>query len=287
MRYYSPLRYPGGKASLAKFMRAVFVQNRLLDGVYVEPYAGGAAIALELVMTDYARQAWLNDIDPAVYAFWHAALYETEALVELIMTTPLTVDEWLHQREIYANPGEHDLLTLGFATLYLNRTNRSGILRGGSLIGGLQQTGKWLMDARFNREALAERVRRVGQYSHRIRIFNRDTEQFLEFLDLPDRSLIYLDPPYYEKGQRLYRNHYQPEDHARIAELVQNRLEYRWIVSYDDNPAIARMYSGRRQIRYVLGYSAQSRRNGCELMVFSDDLHVPDTSDPAKYRLGA
>jgi DNA adenine methylase len=287
MRYYSPLRYPGGKSSLAKYMRAMFSLNGLLDGVYVEPYAGGAAVALELVMTDYAREAWLNDVDPAVHAFWYSALHETEDLVERIMTVPLTIEEWQQQRAIHAAPTDHDKLTLGFATLYLNRTNRSGILSGGSVIGGLNQSGKWLIDARFSREPLADRVRRVGQYSHRIRLFSEDAEVFLRGLNLPERSLIYLDPPYYHKGQRLYRNHYQPDDHARIARLVQNELPYHWVVSYDDVPAISSLYSERRQIRYNLTYSAQTRRSGGELMVFSDDLRLPGAENPARYRLGA
>jgi len=221
MRYYSPLRYPGGKSSLAKYMRAMLSLNALQDGFYVEPYAGGAAVALELVMTDYAREVWLNDVDPSVYAFWHSALYQSDALINLILMAPLNIEEWLRQRDIHAAPEDHDTLTLGFATLYMNRTNRSGILSGGGVIGGMYQSGKWLMDARFNREGLAERVRRVSAYSHRIRLFNEDAETFLRGLDLPERSLVYLDPPYYMKGQRLYRNHYQPDDHAQIAVLVQ------------------------------------------------------------------
>lgn len=286
MRYYSPLRYPGGKASLAPYMRAVFIENQLLDGVYVEPYAGGAAVALELVMTDYARQAWLNDVDPAIYAFWHSVLYETEALIEKIRTVPLDIDEWHKQRDIHSTPDGHDLLTLGFATFFLNRTNRSGILRGGSVIGGLKQAGKWRIDARFNREALVERVRRVGQYRHRIRLFSEDAEDFLRTLDLPERALVYLDPPYYHKGQRLYRNHYQPSDHARIASLVQEVLPYRWIVSYDDTPAIAELYAERRQIQYSLHYSAQTKRQGGELIVFSDNLQLPEADNPARFRFG-
>lgn len=283
MRYYTPLRYPGGKGKLASFIRQVFVDNGLCDGIYVEPYAGGAAIALELVMTGYAKEAWLNDLDPAIHAFWSSALNDTDALIEKVQTVPLTISEWHRQREIYLNPDQHESLALGFATMFLNRTNRSGIL-GGGVIGGLDQTGKWLIDARFNREGLVERLKRIARYQHRIRLFNLDAEQFLSDTKLPKPSLVYLDPPYFKKSQRLYRNHYQADDHARIAKLVQTKLKTHWIVSYDDVPEIAELYSECKCIRYVLSYSAQTKRNGGELMFFSDKLQYPNTNNPALYQ---
>src|SRR5688572_3768767 len=125
MRYYAPLRYPGGKASLGQYMRQVFVENRLLDGVYVEPYAGGAAIGMELLMTGYAKEVWLNDIDPAVHAFWRSALSSSMELIERVRRIPLTIAEWRRQRAIYQLGNRADSIDLGFAALYLNRTNRS------------------------------------------------------------------------------------------------------------------------------------------------------------------
>lgn len=286
MRYYTPLRYPGGKASLGQYMRQIFIDNKLTDGVYVEPYAGGAAIALELLMTGYAREVWLNDIDPAVHAFWFAALNHSDELIEKVRTVRLSVNEWRRQRAIYADSTKHDKLALGFAALYLNRTNRSGILNAG-VIGGFKQRGTWGIDARFNREGLIDRLLRLRQYRHRIRLFNCDAEDFMQSLELPRRSLVYIDPPYFHKGQRLYRNHYEPADHARIAAFVQVRLSQKskWIVSYDDTPEVSRLYKERRQLRYTLHYRAQASRRGGELMVFSDDVKIPGTANPAKFRI--
>lgn len=284
MRYYTPLRYPGGKASLGQYIRQIFVDNRLLDGVYIEPYAGGSGIAFELLMTGYAQEIWLNDIDPAVHAFWSAALNHTEELIELIKTTPLTITEWRRQRSIFLHPADHSTATLGFASFFLNRTNRSGILDG-RVIGGFSQTGRWGIDARFNRDELAVRIKRIGQYRNRIRLFNQDAEDLLRHLKLPPKSLVYLDPPYFHKGQRMYRNHYELKDHARIARRVQSELPYRWIVSYDDTPEIAKLYARRRQIRYTLHYSAQTKRRGKELMIFCGTLRLPNTKNPAQFRV--
>ncbi|PKM44704.1 MAG: DNA methyltransferase [Gammaproteobacteria bacterium HGW-Gammaproteobacteria-1] len=282
MRYYTPLRYPGGKGKLAPFIRQVFVDNDLCDGIYVEPYAGGAGIALELVMMGYAKEVWLNDVDPAIHAFWHSALNDTQSLIEMVQNVPLTIDEWQKQREIYMSPGRKKRLTLAFATLFLNRTNRSGIL-GGGVIGGLDQTGKWLIDARFNRDGLCERLQRIEDHKHHIQLTNLDAEDFIKATKFPKRSLVYLDPPYFKKAQRLYRNHYAEADHARIAQLVQQKLKTHWVVSYDDAPEIAKLYKERRKIRYALSYSAQTKRSGGELMFFSDGLDYPKTNNPALF----
>lgn len=284
MRYYAPLRYPGGKASLAQYMRQMFIDNEILEGTYVEPYAGGAAIGLELVMTGYAGEIRLNDVDPAIHAFWKAALDHSDDLIERINTVPLTIREWRKQREIYLSRRRRSTLNLGFAALFLNRTNRSGILSGG-VIGGLKQKGKWLIGARFNREALSERVRRLAEHRHRIQVSCKDAEDFLRELKLPKRSLVYIDPPYYQNGQRLYRNAYEPADHARVAQYIQANFRHRWIVSYDDARDIAKLYAKRRKLRYSLQYSAQEKRLGGELLVFSDQLVLPRTRDPGRFRV--
>jgi len=283
MRYYSPLRYPGGKGKLAAFIRKIFIDNDLCEGTYIEPYAGGAAIALELVMTGYANEAWINDIDPAIYAFWHSALNDSPALIKKVKKVPLTISEWHRQRKIYMELEGHDTLSLGFATLFLNRVNRSGILSAG-VIGGLSQTGNWLIDARFYRDELIERLDRLAQYSHRIRVFNLDAELFLKKITFPKRSLVYMDPPYFHKAQRLYRNHYAETDHARIAEVALRLKRTHWIVSYDDAPEILRLYARQRFIRYALNYSAQEKRCGAELMFFSKKLKYPATNNPALYQ---
>lgn len=268
---YTPLRYPGGKGSLGRFMRQIFIDNKLLDGSYVEPYAGGAAIGLELLLTDYARNIWLNDIDKSIYAFWYSILNHTKEFLLKVKNVPLNIEEWHKQKSIYENAESNDLLTLGFASFFLNRTNRSGILTAGP-IGGISQSGNWQIDARFNREKLCERIERISQYKHRINLSNEDAETFLKNIDLPTRSLVYLDPPYFHKGQRLYKNHYFPSDHERISRLVQKNLPYYWIVSYDDTSEISDFYKERRQINFSLPYSAQTKRLGSELLIFCDHI---------------
>lgn len=256
-----------------------------MDGEYVEPYAGGASVALSLLYDEYVRRVFINDIDRFVYAFWHSVLNETEAFCRLVRDTPLTMDEWRRQKEILVNP-DASPLERGFSTFYLNRTNRSGIISGG-VIGGKNQAGKWRLDARYNAEDLITRIEKVGRYRRRIILHNLDAVDFLNLVvpQLTSQALIYLDPPYYVKGKEdLYINFYKPEDHSQLAETVRGIRGYHWIVSYDDVPEIRRLYKGYQYIDYTLHYSAQERYRGAEIMFFCDDLEIPEVLDPTKIK---
>jgi DNA adenine methylase len=281
MRYNSPLRYPGGKARLADFVKAIFHANGLLDGAYAEPYAGGASVALTLLFEEHASDVYINDIDPGVHAFWHSVLQETEALCRLVRETRVTPREWERQRAIYLDQSG-SLVALGFATFFLNRTNRSGIIASAGMIGGKGQAGRWLIDARYNPSELADRIGRVARYRDRIHLSNLDAADFLERVPsvLPAKSLVYLDPPYYVKGERkLYANCYEAEDHAKIARLIQSSA-FHWIVSYDNVPATRKLYCNHRRISYTLQYTAAERQQGAEVMVFSPDLIIPKKARP-------
>lgn len=278
--YFTPLRYPGGKAKLAGFIKAIIEANDLHDGNYVEPYAGGAGVAVELLLHEYVQHIHINDISRPVFAFWRSVLENTEGLVRLIRNTPLTMKSWTRQKNILMNQDDHDDLKLGFATFFLNRTNRSGILNGG-VIGGRDQTGPWKIDARFNRADLIARVEAIARLRRRISLYREDAADFLKgaVRDLPLKTLIYLDPPYYCKGKELYYDYYNHDDHVEIAALVKKRLKNRrWIVSYDDTPQIRDLYTPLTHIAYQIGYSARDVRRGSEIMFFSPGLRVPSLS---------
>jgi DNA adenine methylase len=272
---FSPLRYPGGKGRLAAYVKEILRANKLYDGEYVEPYAGGAAIALELLIQDYVSIVRINDISRPVHAFWKAVLNQTDELAKLVETASLTVEEWDRQKAIFINPKSAGL-TLGFAFFYLNRTNRSGILNAG-IIGGRAQAGEWKIDARYNAEELVERIRTVAKFRDRIFLTNQDALTFLAkgSESWPDKTLIYCDPPYYVKGRDLYYNYYGHADHVAVASRMLATTRQRWIVSYDNVEAIRTMYGDSNLITYDIGYSARSARAGSEVMFFDPKLRVP------------
>lgn len=286
-RYPSPLRYPGGKARLANFVKLVMARNGLIGAEYVEPYAGGASVALSLLFEEYASHVHINDLNRSVFAFWQCVLYQTEALCERIDGARSEIDEWDRQRAVQADPYADDL-DLAFSTFFLNRTSRSGIISGSGIIGGRNQNGAWKIDARFNREELVRRIRRIGRFRSRITVTRVDARDYL-VENLPaigDNCFVYLDPPYYVKGSVLYENSYEHRHHEEISHLV-HKLDVPWIVSYDAAPEIRKMYSGFRSSKYSLTYTAGRRYAGSEVMFFHPDLTVPKVTSVAAVTAGA
>ena len=259
-------------------MSSILRLNGLEDGCYAEPFCGGAGVALELLFAEQVRRIHLNDVDKSIYAFWKVATQRSRELCDLIEVTPVTLDVWRHQKSVQASRETSDELALAFSTFFLNRTNRSGILTAGA-IGGLKQDGNWKIDARYNKAALIERVDRLGAYRDRIAVTGLDVIEFLDIVvpQLPTKTLVYLDPPYYRKAERLYLNHFTHDNHSALAARVQDGLGRPWMVSYDNAPQISLLYSQRRIEEFALNYSAQAYVAATELMIYDDNLRVPES----------
>lgn len=281
-RTNSPLRYPGGKSCLIDMTAALLRLNDLERGHYAEPYAGGSGLALSLLYGGHVSDIHINDIDPSVWAFWHCALNETDALIDLVMNTPVTIDEWAIQRQKYRDlyarqKDSREILALGFSAFFLNRTNRSGIIGGAGVIGGLKQQGNYKIDCRFNRDDLSRRIRRVGKYRERIHLSKIDAIEFMLKMDkeLPRKSLMFIDPPYFHKGAALYTSFYVAGDHADIAKSISS-LRHPWVLTYDDVPEIRELYDTHRQYEFNISYSVREKRKGAELLVSSKKLKLTD-----------
>lgn len=276
-RFYTPLRYPGGKGKFSYFIKRVIEVNDLLNGHYIEPYAGGAGVALELLFQGYVSHIHINDFDPAIYSFWLAAVHHTDDLIQIIRDTPVTIDMWHRQREILSNIDKYSLIEVALATFFLNRTNRSGILNAG-VIGGLSQSGKWKLDVRFNKDELIKRINLIGRHSNHIHVYNLDAVALLIDLvpTIPKKSLIYLDPPYYIKGSGLYRNFYHHNDHVKIEETLQ-KVNHPWVISYDNVNEIKEIYKKYRKDEYFLNYTANEKRKGSEVIFFANNISIPSS----------
>lgn len=275
----SPLRYPGGKSQLAPLVIDVLRKNDLLYGSYVEAFAGGAGLAWKLLLNSYVSHIHINDIDRVIYAFWHSALNDADEMCARIESTKITVKEWRKQRAIQEQP-KASLIDLGFSTLFMNRTNRSGIIRGG-VIGGLKQTGKFRIDCRFNRQDLIRKIRRIAGHKNQVSLHQLDALKFLKTVvpKIEERSLVNLDPPYMAKGPDLYNNHYTPDDHADLAKAVRG-IRQPWMVTYDDTSTARILYSRFPCFSLKLNYSVQVKRVGVELLVLDPRLNIPDTLLP-------
>lgn len=272
----SPLRYPGGKAQLFSFVRDIILANRLEKSTYVEPFAGGAGLALRLLMEGIVSRIIINDYDKHVFAFWHTVLNESDALCDLIKRTPVNRKHWAIQRSIFQRPESTDLLSLGFATFFLNRTNVSGVLTGG-MIGGKRQEGKYKIDARFDKNTLVEKIKLIAQQKGHILLFNDHAIDFLKREEVTSlrKTLINFDPPYVQKGAALYKNSFTEADHRRLAKTIL-ACRKKWIVTYDICPLVIDLFKSRRMGQIDVYYSARNPRLAKECIIFSNNLQLPD-----------
>lgn len=256
---------------------AILHENNLRLPHYAEPYAGGASLALALLFGGQVSDIHLNDVDAGIWSLWHSILNETDALVDLIETSHITVDEWRIHRQIYRSKDLSDPLRLGFATFFLNRTNRSGIIGTGGVIGGLDQKGNYKIDCRFNKHELIRRIKRIQKYRNRIHLTRLDALQFLKSDStlFPKRTFMAIDPPYFAKGSSLYTSFYNPHDHADVAGAVLT-LDRPWILTYDAATEISELYKERPQYLFDIKYSLQTKRIGSELLIASSGLRLPD-----------
>jgi len=274
--HYSPLRYPGGKNKLSTFLAKLCIDNNI-NGHYVEPYSGGASVALFLLLEGYVSKITINDKDRSIYAFWHSVLNKTKQLCELIENTEITIEEWKKQKEIQRNKNKANLLELGFSTFFLNRTNRSGIINAG-VIGGIEQNGNYLMDCRFNKEELINRINIIAKRKRDIRLYKKDAIKLIEKIQneaIDDNIIFYFDPPYYLKASSLYMNHYQEYDHKEVSEKIKSIQNIRWIVSYDNVPEIKKLYKGVSKKEYSFKHTVYNSRDGQEVLFFSSNIVHP------------
>ena len=266
---YSPLRYPGGKTKILPIIKSMIKKSRH-SGTYVEPFAGGAGVALGLLFDGCVDNIIINDFDKSIYSIWRAILTDSDKLIQLIKQTPISIDEWHKQKSIYINQNKKYSLELGFSALYLNRTNRSGILNAGP-IGGLNQNGKYLIDARFNKEELIRRIEKIASYKNKIKLYNYEINSFIKnVVPKYKNSFIYFDPPYFKKGKDLYKNFFTQRDHERLSMQIKG-LSNDWIVSYDNESYIKSLYNDYESKEYKIHHSAANNGTGIEVMFVSDN----------------
>lgn len=264
----SPLRYPGGKAALAGLFADIISDLGLQKPRYIEPYAGGAGAGIALLRQEIVDHLVINDIDPAVHAFWRAIVEHNEQFVEMVRSVPLSVTEWTRQRQIYRAKDNGDIVSLGFSFFYLNRTNRSGVLNAG-VIGGQNQTGNYKIDARFNRDTLAERLEAIGALADRITVTNLDGRTVIQNYAGEKSAFLYIDPPYVQAGSHMYLNAFDSRDHRALSKIVNAVEKAHWLMTYDVAPIIERLYATQFQCRLELSYSARYPGKAEELLIAS------------------
>lgn len=272
----SPLRYPGGKSRISTFLEDVILLNNLEGCALYELYAGGAGASLNVLLSGICDKIVLNDLDTHIYSFWKSILDEHEDFIKLIEQTPIDLPNWNQQREVYFSPEQYSSIEVGFSTFFLNRCNRSGILQAGP-IGGMNQTGNYKIDVRFNKKNLIRRIELISSRRESIEVCNKESIRFLEeiFNKNDERSFLFLDPPYYVQGENLYYNFYNDDDHNKLSQLLKAHQSSNWFLTYDNSERIKALYEDCRIAYLPMTYTLQTKTKTKEVMVFSENLHIP------------
>ena len=278
--YHSPLRYPGGKTKITPLVSKIIEGTGIRECTYIEPFAGGAGVALSLLFNGKADRIVINDYDKAVYSFWRAVKEDGDELIQMIEETPITIDEWLNQKRIFYRRSNNYSVDLAFSTFFLNRTNRSGIMNAGP-IGGYSQTGNYKIDARFNKVDLIKRIRKIMEYRDFIHVYNKDIIKFIKLIypKFSDDAFIYFDPPYYNKGKDLYKNFLDASDHKRISQSIIENVHSDWIVTYDRCDEILDIYSDLPKAYFDLNYSLANNGKGTEVLIMKNPSYLPEQEE--------
>lgn len=276
MAINNPLRYPGAKSKLVSYIQKLIENENLTGCIFYEAYAGSAAASFGLLENKIISRAVINEIDPLIYSFWYSVMNHTEELIQLIETTEITLETWkeisLYRETEYLQ--EKTIVQIGFAGLFLNRTNFSGILNANP-IGGMEQKSEYKINCRFNKNRIVRSIRELSKFAEQIEIYNMDALDFLRKKTKYKRNtntFVYIDPPYYDKGPSLYRYYYLDDMHKELADFIKTKA-YPWLISYDDTPAIRRLYRKRKQQQIYLDYSVNTHRLGEELLI--SNLEIP------------
>jgi len=272
----SPLRYPGGKYKMYEYVAQLIQENNC--NTYIEPFCGGAAVALELLFDGVVKQIIINDYDYTIYCFWDSVLHRTDEFIKMVLQVDVSMEEWYKQKAIREDLDSYNSLEIGFSTFFLNRTNRSGIIDKAGPIGGFSQQGDYPINCRFNKERLVAQIKKIGEKRDSIKVYHLEALDFIDdVISKTRKAFIFFDPPYYGKGSGLYTNFYCHGDHANLAQAILEKLKKRkWIVTYDNVNAIKSMYSKVNSVEFELKYSLQSKRSGSEVMFFSKQIHRPE-----------
>lgn len=264
----SPLRYPGGKLWLVDYIEHVLDENNLRPRLFIEPFAGGASVALSLLARDKVETIGLVDRDPLIAAFWDTVFHDADWLIEKIKTVDVTLERWRHYKAAIPIDSRERAL----ACLFLNRTSYSGILapRAGP-IGGQAQTSHYTIDCRFPRDTLIERIERLAAWAGRVAFVRHGSWE--EGIAHVSRLLganatqlsgsdvfYYLDPPFFQKAERLYTHYFRDADHRRLCDALTGLKEH-WVLSYDACDDVEALYRDVGNRVYLdLSYSTATAR---------------------------
>ncbi|MCQ4574336.1 MAG: DNA adenine methylase [Candidatus Brocadiales bacterium] len=240
----SPLRYPGSKNNLVKYIKKVLDFNEFKPDVLVEPFVGGGSVSLNFLLNNWVNKVIIADKDRLIYSFWKVVFNDPKCLIKFIKNVDINVENFCKYKKI-ATSKEASNKKFAEACIFLNRTSFSGILKDSTgPIGGKKQNAKYKINCRFNRKLLIEKIKYISHFKNRVIVLPygwEKTIRYAEKVKQNNKIFFYFDPPFYKKGNRLYRHYFNEKEHLELSKAIK-RLKNKWILSYDKAQEIKKMY---------------------------------------------
>lgn len=253
----SPLRYPGGKSKLIDYLSTKFSARKIKT--FIEPFAGSASVGLSLLTSGLVDKLVLNDLDKGIYGLYKTILENPDFLIDRINNVTPDHDLYFNFRNDiktgYIGLNENES---GWRFLVVNRLAYSGIVKANPLGGKNGELKKLL--SRWSKDELIKKIKLIHAHANKIEILNMDALEVIEDFYWNDKTTIFVDPPYFLKGEALYNHAYINKDHIEL----QNLLDSLYmgcpgadiVLTYDDHEYIKTMYQYPEQIIIGRKFSA-------------------------------
>src|ERR1700712_2090169 len=225
-------RYPGGKHKFRAAILPLLQDEKFLTCQYREPFVGAGGIGLQMMVAGH-RTAWINDRDVGIWALWYSVKHHSNELVARIMAYTPSIEDFLpFKKYLLADPkpqSKDEIIQTAFRKLVIHQTSFSGlgVMSGGPLGGRHQQ--KCLVNSRWSPRSICRKIRDINAMLGEVDVSNTDFSALIT--DQSKRALLYLDPPYYMQGPKLYQHGFEHADHVRLRDLLR-ATPYHWILSY-------------------------------------------------------
>jgi DNA adenine methylase len=260
----SPLRYPGGKTRACKIIDNIIKQHfdiSLFDTL-LSPFFGGGSFEFYF-QNKYKKRIIANDKFTPLYHFWKQVKTDKNKLCEevrKIKIKTISKEDFANYRKSIMNIND-DILQQAIQYFIINRCSFSGA----TLSGGFSEEAS---KKRFTDSSI-DRIESLTLDS--IEFYNLDFEIFIMENTISDKSLLFLDPPYYlENKSKLYGDNgdlHEGFDHQKLYNILKNKKN--WILTYNNCEYIRNMYKDYIIIDANWSYGMNKSKKSSEMIIVS------------------
>jgi DNA adenine methylase len=254
------LRYPGGKSRGPLSNKIVQkVTERYTGGIFGEVFFGGGGITFKLLRAKAVDRVLINDYDRSIAMLWTEVIRNPDRLGRAVRGFKPTVAAFVAAKaKLLAETGTP------LDALVVNKLSHGGRGVCAGPQGGFEQHGKYKIDCRWNPNALVTgiaaccdllRGRAVDNKCHQ-----HDFQQVIE-----GAAFNYIDPPYWDVGDGLYRCFFTEADHLRLFYALNNKTN--WLLSYNNVPEVKNLYCHFPQEIDTISGNGGEKQNS-ELLIY-------------------